>query len=41
MASKVLLVYPPSRTQEHESCPGALTMLGAVLEQNGFFLMLM
>lgn len=35
MASKVLLVYPPSRTQEHESCPGALTMLGAVLEQNG------
>jgi hypothetical protein len=35
MPSKVLLVYPPSRTQSHESCPAALTMLGAVLERAG------
>ncbi|MCA9592017.1 MAG: cobalamin-dependent protein [Myxococcales bacterium] len=35
MPSKVLLVYPPSRTQLHESCPAALTMLAAVLEGAG------
>ncbi len=35
MPKKILLVYPPSRTQFHESCPAALTMLGAVLEGAG------
>lgn len=34
--SKVLLVYPPSRTQSHYSCPMALTMLAAVLEKAGY-----
>ena len=32
---KVLLVYPPSRTQAHDSCPLGLLMLGAVLERAG------
>jgi anaerobic magnesium-protoporphyrin IX monomethyl ester cyclase len=32
---RVLLVYPPSRTQPHYSCPAGLLMLGAVLEQAG------
>ena len=32
---RVLLVYPPSRTQAHDSCPLGLLMLGAVLEQAG------
>lgn len=32
---RVLLVYPPSRTQSHYSCPVGLLMLGAVLEQAG------
>ncbi len=35
MPSRVLLIYPPSRTQNHESCPAALTMLAAVLERDG------
>ena len=35
MPARVLLIYPPSRTQTHESCPSSLTMLGAVLEQAG------
>ncbi len=35
MPSKVLLVYPPSRTQSHEGCPGGMTMLAAVLERAG------
>ena len=30
-----MLVYPPSRSQIHERCPAALTMLAAVLEQAG------
>jgi anaerobic magnesium-protoporphyrin IX monomethyl ester cyclase len=33
--SRVLLVYPPSRTQAHYSCPVGLLMLGAVLERAG------
>jgi len=33
---RVLLVYPPSRSQLHESCPTGLTMVGAALEQAGF-----
>ncbi|HUT95023.1 MAG TPA: radical SAM protein [Thermoguttaceae bacterium] len=33
--AKILLVYPPSRTQSHHSCPMALTMLAAVLEEAG------
>lgn len=32
---RVLLIYPPSRSQMHESCPAALMMLGVVLEQAG------
>ncbi len=32
---RVMLVYPPSRTQLHYSCPVGLLMLGAVLEQAG------
>jgi anaerobic magnesium-protoporphyrin IX monomethyl ester cyclase len=35
MKTRVLLVYPPSRTQMHETCPCSLTMLGAVLENAG------
>jgi anaerobic magnesium-protoporphyrin IX monomethyl ester cyclase len=31
----VLLVYPPSRSQAHESCPWGLMMLGAALERAG------
>ena len=31
----VMLVYPPSRTQSHSSCPMALTMLAAELEKAG------
>jgi len=34
--AKVLLIYPPSRTQSHDSCPMALTMLAAVLEGAGY-----
>lgn len=36
MAARILLVYPPSRSQSHGSCPAALTMLGAVLESAGY-----
>jgi anaerobic magnesium-protoporphyrin IX monomethyl ester cyclase len=32
---RVLLVYPPSRTQSHTTCPMALLMLGAVLDREG------
>ena len=35
MPARVLLVYPPSRSQTHDSCPSSLTMLGAVLRQAG------
>ncbi|HEY5957477.1 MAG TPA: radical SAM protein, partial [Polyangiaceae bacterium] len=35
MQSRVLLIYPPSRTQAHLCCPTALTMLAAVLERAG------
>lgn len=31
----ILLVYPPSRTQSHASCPMGMQMLGAVLERAG------
>jgi anaerobic magnesium-protoporphyrin IX monomethyl ester cyclase len=34
-AAKILLIYPPSRTQSHHSCPMGLLMLGAVLERAG------
>ncbi|MDM8007809.1 MAG: radical SAM protein [Phycisphaerae bacterium] len=40
-AVRVLLIYPPSRSQMHESCPAALMMLGAVLEQAGIEVRLM
>jgi anaerobic magnesium-protoporphyrin IX monomethyl ester cyclase len=32
---RILLVYPPSRTQFHATCPIGLLMLGAVLEEAG------
>ena len=32
---KILLVYPPSRTQRHFSCPVGMQMLAAVLEKAG------
>ncbi|OFX25512.1 MAG: hypothetical protein A2V77_19380 [Anaeromyxobacter sp. RBG_16_69_14] len=35
-AARVLLVYPPSRTQKHSSCPASIMMLGAVLERAGY-----
>jgi anaerobic magnesium-protoporphyrin IX monomethyl ester cyclase len=34
-AVKILLIYPPSRTQSHFSCPMGLLMLAAVLEKAG------
>jgi anaerobic magnesium-protoporphyrin IX monomethyl ester cyclase len=34
-AVKILLVYPPSRTQSHRSCPMGMLMLAAVLEKAG------
>lgn len=34
--SRVILVYPPSRTQNHASCPVGLLMLAAVLEHHGY-----
>lgn len=33
---RILLIYPPSRTQSHYSCPMGLLMLGGVLEQAGY-----
>jgi anaerobic magnesium-protoporphyrin IX monomethyl ester cyclase len=35
-AAKILLVYPPSRTQSHRSCPMGMLMLAAVLEKAGY-----
>jgi radical SAM superfamily enzyme YgiQ (UPF0313 family) len=32
---RVLLIYPPSRTQSHSTCPMGPLMIGAVLEQAG------
>jgi radical SAM superfamily enzyme YgiQ (UPF0313 family) len=32
---KILLVYPPSKTQYHQSCPIGIQLLAAVLEKNG------
>ncbi|OGP51146.1 MAG: hypothetical protein A2Y79_03395 [Deltaproteobacteria bacterium RBG_13_43_22] len=32
----VLLLYPPSETQRHTTCPAGLLMLAAVLEPQGF-----
>ena len=34
--ARILLVYPPSRTQSHFSCPMGLLMLAAVLEKTGY-----
>lgn len=34
--ARMLLVYPPSRTQTHSSCPAGIMMLGAVLEKAGY-----
>lgn len=34
--ARVLLVYPPSRSQSHSSCPAGLLMLSAVLDQSGY-----
>lgn len=34
--AKILLIYPPSRTQNHRSCPMGLLMLAAVLEKAGY-----
>lgn len=34
-SASILLVYPPSRTQSHASCPMGMQMLGAVLERAG------
>ena len=33
--TKILLIYPPSRTQCHYSCPMGMLMLAAVLENAG------
>jgi len=33
---RVVLLYPPSRTQNHHSCPTGLLMLAAVLEPQGY-----
>ena len=33
--AKILLIYPPSRTQSHFSCPMGMLMLAAVLEKAG------
>jgi anaerobic magnesium-protoporphyrin IX monomethyl ester cyclase len=32
---KILLVYPPSKTQFHQSCPMGIQLLAAVLEKEG------
>jgi anaerobic magnesium-protoporphyrin IX monomethyl ester cyclase len=34
-SAKILLIYPPSRTQSHRSCPMGILMLAAVLERAG------
>ncbi len=34
-SARILLIYPPSRTQSHLSCPMGLLMLAAVLEKAG------
>jgi anaerobic magnesium-protoporphyrin IX monomethyl ester cyclase len=36
MQARVLLIYPPSRSQTHDTCPASLTLLGAVLERAGY-----
>lgn len=33
--TRILLIYPPSRTQSHYSCPMGMLMLAAVLEKAG------
>ena len=33
---KVLLIYPPSKTQFHQSFPMGILYLAAVLEKNGY-----
>ncbi len=35
-STRVLLLYPPSRSQNHYSCPMGMLMLGAVLEKAGY-----
>jgi anaerobic magnesium-protoporphyrin IX monomethyl ester cyclase len=34
--AQILLIYPPSRTQSHHSCPMGMLMLAAVLEKAGY-----
>lgn len=34
-SARVMLVYPPSRTQSHYDCPAGILMLAAVLEEAG------
>ncbi len=34
-SARILLIYPPSRTQNHLACPMGMMMLAAVLEQAG------
>jgi anaerobic magnesium-protoporphyrin IX monomethyl ester cyclase len=34
--TRVLLIYPPSRTQSHEVCPEGILMVGTVLENAGY-----
>lgn len=34
-SARILLIYPPSRTQSHSSCPSGILMVAAVLEQAG------
>ena len=33
---RILLIYPPSQTQSHLSCPMGIMMLAAVLEKAGY-----
>jgi hypothetical protein len=36
LPTRVLLVYPPSRTQSHHGCPAGILMLAAVLDKAGY-----
>ena len=35
-SARILLIYPPSRTQSHLACPMGMMMLAAVLERAGY-----
>ncbi len=41
MATRILLIYPPSRSQSHETCPTGLMLLGAVLDRAGYEVVLL